>query len=135
MAKARGKAVACARRILNKGIVKDFVQEFLPKDRHLELKLQEVCANCPLHDGTGNHRDLSPSAREDLGRCRMRYFGILLQSFLGSPGDEETEWLFSYLRKCEECLLSVPISHSRLREVGTGRGEISAGRGQQTSNS
>lgn len=115
--RVRAKAAGCVKRIFNKEMVKEFTQEFLPRDRYLELKLQEVCSKCPLHDDTRNHRDLSPSDRGSLDRCRMRYFGLLLQSFLGSPGDEETRWLYSYLKRCELCLLSGADSHSHPQEV------------------
>jgi hypothetical protein len=102
--RVRAKVAGCAKRIFNKEIVNDFTQEFLSTERYLDLKLQETCSACPLRDSTGNHRELSPSDRESLETCRMRYFELLLQSFLGSPGDEETKWLYSCLKRCEDCL-------------------------------
>lgn len=116
--RVRVKATSCAKHIFNKEIVKDFAKEFLPRHRYLELKLEEICSKCPLHDNTRGHQNLSPSDREGLDTCRMRYFGLLLQSFVGKPGDEETKWLYSYLRRCEDCLLSGPDSNYPRKEKG-----------------
>jgi hypothetical protein len=116
--KLRTRAAVCVKRLINRQTIKSFVQEFLPRDRYLEPKLQEICSECPLHGGIEVHRGLSPADEASLDGCRMRYFGLLLQSFAGKPGDEETEWLYSYLKKCEECLLSNADNRLRLQEVG-----------------
>lgn len=49
----------------------------------------------------------SPELQEDkkVNECRKRYFAALLQSYLGKPGERETDWLDSHLRKCEACYL------------------------------
>jgi hypothetical protein len=104
--KVRIKVANIIPRLLNKNIVKDFVEEFLPKDRYLEIKLREICSQCPLYDKGKGHSSISPSDRGNIDMCRRRYFGLLLQSFVGKPGDEETIWLYSYLKRCEDCLLS-----------------------------
>jgi hypothetical protein len=104
--KIRIKVANIITRLFNRKIVKDFVEEFLPRDRYLEIKLREICSQCPLcGDGKG-HRGISPSDRRDIDTYRRSYFGLLLQSFVGKPGDEETNWLYSYLKRCEDCLLS-----------------------------
>jgi hypothetical protein len=104
--KVRIKVANIITRLFNKRIMKDFVEEFLPRDRYLEIKLQEICSQCPLSGDGRGHRGVSPSDRRDIDMCRRSYFGLLLQSFVGKPGEEETNWLYSYLKRCEDCLLS-----------------------------
>ena len=104
-------------KIFNSKYIKELFQEFLPKDKYLELKLQEICSQCPLGKNTGDNNSLSPVASQSINDCRMRYFGYLLQSFTGRPGDEETRFLYAYLQKCEECLLSDADEYSPLQEV------------------
>lgn len=105
-AKVRSKLAGIITRLLNKNIAKDFIEEFLPRDRYLEIKLQEICSRCPLYGEGNGHSSISPSDRGNIDMCRRRYFGLLLESFIGKPGDRETDWLYSYLKKCEDCLLS-----------------------------
>jgi hypothetical protein len=94
------------KRMFNREIVRDFVNEFLPRDKYLEIKLQEICSQCPLNDGEKGNRNFSEYIMDNIDTCRKRYFGLILRSFVGKPGDEETDRLYSYLKKCEDCLFS-----------------------------
>ncbi len=118
MDNSRGKRKAHAGRILNRQAVKEFFQEFLPGDRCLEVKLEEICSRCPLSKDSQGQREFSPQELAGLDECRMDYFGVLLQSFLGRPGDEETEQLYRYLKLCEGCLLNMAnIKRSRPKKT------------------
>jgi hypothetical protein len=86
--------------------VRDFARGFLPENRYLEIMLEEICSQCPLNDDEKGPRNLSESVMERIDSCRKRYFGLILQSFAGKPGGGETDWLYSYLKRCEECLFS-----------------------------
>lgn len=104
--KTQTKIVDFARRVLNSEFVKAFTDEFLSRDRYLEIKLEEICSRCPLGDDGKRYSSVFPFDEENIEMCRRKYFGILLKSFIGKPGDTETDWLYSYLKKCESCLLS-----------------------------
>jgi hypothetical protein len=104
--KVRNKVAGITKRAFNRKSVKDFIYEFLPRDRYLEIKLREICSQCPLYGDGKRHRRVSNSDRENIDMCRRRYFGLLLQSFVGKPRDEETNWLYSCLKRCEDCWLS-----------------------------
>ena len=104
--KVRNKVAGITKRAFNEKSLKDFIYEFLPRDRYLKIKLREICSQCPLYDDGKGHRGVSTSSMGNIDMCRRRYFGLLLQSFVGKPGEEETNWLYSYLNKCEDCLLS-----------------------------
>lgn len=84
---------------------REFAQSFQDPDDYLELKLNEICSRCPL-DKTRLENNNSGSELNLVDECRMEYFGRLLQSFVGRPGEDETRKLFSYFKKCEECLSS-----------------------------
>jgi hypothetical protein len=86
--------------------VRDFVRGFLPENKYLEIMLEEICSQCPLNDDEKKPRNLSESVMERIDSCRKRYFGFILQSFVGKPGEKETDWLYSYLKRCEDCLFS-----------------------------
>ncbi|MBN2074204.1 MAG: hypothetical protein JW762_01500 [Dehalococcoidales bacterium] len=87
------------------GFTREFTRSFMDPDVNLELQLNEICSNCPLHttaaDDNGSGLDLIA-----VDVCRMKYFGQLLQSFVGRPGDDETIKLYAYLKKCEDCITS-----------------------------
>jgi hypothetical protein len=84
--------------------MKDFVRGFLPTEELLEISLKEICLACPANHGVQDYHKLSVSDKKKLDACRKSFFAVLLQSYLGKPGNEETELLYSYLKKCEECL-------------------------------
>jgi hypothetical protein len=100
------KLATYIKRTLDTKIVKDLVKELLPRDRYLEIKLSEICSQCPLGKDKKGHQSSPLSDSETIDICRKRYFGFLLQSFVGKPGNEETNWLYSYLKRCEDCSLS-----------------------------
>jgi hypothetical protein len=99
--------------------LRNFLKGFLSTRGLLPLTIEDVCRVCPLsHDGkSGSEPD--ESVTEKVDRCRKRYFATLLQSYLGKPGDEETDWLYSHLKKCEACYLNrftgVDVTGSRLQ--------------------
>ncbi|MFQ6122143.1 MAG: hypothetical protein ACE5LA_03680 [Dehalococcoidales bacterium] len=86
-----------------RGFLRGFFRGFLTTEELLPLTLEDICRVCPMTRGRGNHS--SPEVQEKMEQCRKRYFAALLQSFLGKPGDYETDWLYSYLKKCEGCYL------------------------------
>jgi hypothetical protein len=71
-------------------------------EKALESRLDEICSNCPVN-GNGYRNDSPSIDTKNVDNCRMEYFGQLLQSFVGKPGDDETRKLYSLLKKCEEC--------------------------------
>jgi len=83
--------------------VRQFFRGFLSTEELLPLTLQDICRTCPMNGSRESHDNLTPEDREKIEKCRKRYFGALLQSYLGKAGDQETDWLYSYLKKCEEC--------------------------------
>ena len=103
------------RRIFNNSFTREFTEGFMDPDDYLELKLKEICTGCPLGpDQNGNGRSVdSPAGVKALDECRKQYFGRLLQSFVGRPGEDETEKLYSLLKKCEECLKTGIEENSR----------------------
>jgi len=116
IAKMRVKAVDYTRRLINSEVIKDLVREMLPREAYLEQQLQEICAECLLHGDEEEHRKFTPFDWEGLDRCRMRYFEQLLQSFIGRPGSEETKLLYSFMKRCEECLRSSIDNNSHSSE-------------------
>jgi hypothetical protein len=96
--------------------LRNFLSEFLSTRELLPLTTDDICRVCPLNRLGENGRTPDESAVEKIDRCRKRYFATLLQSYLGKPGDEETDWLYSHLKKCEACYLrrftgnDVPVS-------------------------
>jgi hypothetical protein len=96
---------------------REFAQSFKDPDDALESKLDEICSQCPFNrtrpDNNGSGPDLSI-----VNECRKEYFGQLLQSFVGRPGDDETKKLFSYFRKCEKCLFSKMNNAVELQNEG-----------------
>lgn len=96
---------------------RDFARSFKNPDDSLELKLNEICSQCPFNQTKpGNNNSGSNLSLVD--ECRKEYFGQLLQSFVGRPGDDETRKLFSYFRKCEECLFSKMNTMVELQKSG-----------------
>jgi hypothetical protein len=111
------------------GFTKELMWSFIDRDKYLEHTLDEICMNCSLHNTSpgdnGSEDDLIV-----IDECRMKYFGKLLQSFVGRPGDDETIKLFSYLKKCEDCLASktqntfeLKGSDSVINNLITGKGK------------
>jgi hypothetical protein len=96
-------------------VTREFVQSFKAPDDYLELKLNEICSRCPLCKSTSDNSG-SRSIQSRVDKCRMEYFGQLLQSFVGRPGDDETIKLYTYLRKCEDCLDSKMKNTSELKD-------------------
>jgi hypothetical protein len=84
---------------------REFARSFKDPDDYLELKLNEICSQCPFNQTKPDNNN-SGSNISIVDECRKEYFGQLLQSFVGRPGDDETIKLYSYLRKCEDCLSS-----------------------------
>jgi hypothetical protein len=78
---------------------------FMDCDKYLEHTLDEICSNCSLNNATAGD-NISGLDLHAIDECRMKYFGKLLQSFVGRPGDDETTKLYTYLKKCEDCLAS-----------------------------
>ncbi len=109
------------KRISLSATLREFQREFLSTEKLLSLTIEDICRVCPMTNFRGNGG--SPELQEDkkVDECRKRYFAALLQSYLGKPGERETDWLDSYLRKCEACYLRV--------FVGTGATNISVGAG------
>ncbi|MBN2240043.1 MAG: hypothetical protein JW712_09740 [Dehalococcoidales bacterium] len=99
--KIRRLTGTAVQRLLHSELTKEFIRGFLPREEYLELKLKEICSRCPL--GSGSPVAGGIFTDESVDGCREQYFGCLLQSFVGQPGEEETMTLYSYLRKCEEC--------------------------------
>jgi hypothetical protein len=56
-----------------------------------------------MNSTRASHDNPTPQDNEKIDECRKQYFGALLQSYLGKAGDQEIDWLYSYLKKCEEC--------------------------------
>jgi len=83
-------------------VTREFVRNFKDPDDYLELKLNEICSQCPLNKTTSDNNGSEPDLSK-VDECRMEYFGRLLQSFVGRSGDDETIKLYTYLRKCEDC--------------------------------
>ena len=106
IAKMRVKAVDYTKRIINNKVIKEIVMEMLPREVYLQQQLKEICVKCPLREGKKEYQKFTLIDWEDLDICRMQYFEHLLQSFVGHPGSEETKWLYSFLKICEECLRS-----------------------------
>jgi hypothetical protein len=87
--------------------LRDFMRGFLSTKELLPLTIEDVCRVCPLSRFDENGNGCDASALERIDTCRKRYFATLLQSYLGKPGDEETDWLYSHLKKCESCYLGM----------------------------
>ena len=104
--------------LFKNGFTREFTRSFMDPDVSLELQLNEICSNCPLHTTTGddNGSGLDMIA---VDVCRREYFGQLLQSFVGRPGDDETMKLFAYLRKCEDCVASKLKNEFELEKSGS----------------
>ncbi len=97
---------------------KEFTRSFMDRDEYLELKLSEICSGCPL-DRNSEYNDTSVLDSKVIDDCRMEYFGQLLQSFVGRSGDDETRKLFSYFKKCEECLSANMHKNDELQKSGS----------------
>ena len=80
-----------------------FFRGFFTTEKLLPLTLEDICQVCPAANGRGNNNN--PEIHEKVSQCRKRYFAALLYSFLGKPGGQESDWLYSYLEKCEGCYL------------------------------
>jgi hypothetical protein len=88
------------KRLAKSNFIQDIRRELLPDEEYLEMKLKEICQQCPRNGGpdTGNTNP------QRITECRKRFFGVLLESFVGKPGDTETDYLYAYLESCEKCL-------------------------------
>ena len=103
--------------LLVNNFTREFVRNFQDHDDYLELKLNEICSWCPFnHTKPGNNK--SGSNLSTVDKCRMDYFGQLLQSFVDRPGDDETRKLFSYFRKYEKYLFSIMNNTVELQKSG-----------------
>jgi hypothetical protein len=91
------------RQILSSTSLREFFRGFLSTEKWLALTLKDTCHACPASSRRAGRYDSVPQDDEKIEECRKRYFAALLQSYLGKPGDQETDWLYSYLRRCEEC--------------------------------
>lgn len=106
------------------GFTREFSRSFLDPDRQLEIKLDEICSQCPANSFVPKD-NTQTAGSEVIDNCRMQYFGQLLQSFVGRAGDDETRKLFSYLKKCEDCLTFKTSGTPELQESGSvSRSEI-----------
>lgn len=85
--------------------LREFQRGFLSTEELLPLTIEDICRICPSFGGNGGSPELQEDKKVD--ECRKRYFAALLQSYLGKPGERETDWLDSHLRKCEACYLRV----------------------------
>lgn len=103
MDKLRPKINAYLKRVFSKESVKGYLRGFLSTEELLEITLEEICSACPMNRSAASHQKQVAPDREKINECRQRYFAALLQSYLGKPGSEETKWLYSYLKRCEEC--------------------------------
>lgn len=100
---------------------REFFRGFMDPDKLLETRLDEICSRCPL--GTAVKKNGIPDFDlQVVDNCRMEFFGQLLQSFVGRPGDDETRKLFTCLKKCEDCLASKVNNTRALQETGTATG-------------
>jgi len=110
------------KRISLSATLREFQRGFLSTEELLPLTLEDICRICPMTSFGGNGD--SPELQDDkkVDECRKRYFAALLQSYLGKPGERETDWLDSHLRKCEACYLRVFIG------AGTTNISVEAGR-------
>lgn len=85
--------------------LREFFRGFLSTEELLPLTLEDICRICPMSSSRGNTGNPEMQDNKKVDECRKRYFAALLQSYLGKPGDQETDWLYSYARKCEGCYL------------------------------
>ena len=91
--------------ILKRISLSAILRGFLSTEELLPLTIEDICRICPSFGGNGG----SPELQDDkkVNECRKRYFAALLQSYLGKPGERETDWLDFHHRKCEACYLPV----------------------------
>jgi len=99
------RIIIMLKRIWSSTAVRGFFRGFLSTEKLLPLTLEDICQTCPMGSNRASHNNPVPQGNERIDECRKRYFAALLQSFLGKPGDYETDWLYSYLKKCEGCYL------------------------------
>ena len=85
--------------------LREFQRGFLSTKELLPLTLEDICRICPMSGIKGNSSNPELQDNKKIDQCRKRYFAALLQSYLGKPGERETDWLYSHLGRCEACYL------------------------------
>jgi hypothetical protein len=92
------------KRLFSSSIANDIRMDLLPDDEYVPARLEAICRHCPRKIRSES-RIPDDTYQKQLDDCRREFFGVLLESFTGKPGDAETNRLYSYLRSCERCLL------------------------------